>query len=100
MTGDGLIVVKGAGDMATGVAVRLHRAGLRVLMTEIAEPTVVRRSVAFAEAVFAGETVVEGIFGRRCDDRVTQALEWCFHGAAITHDDDDELMRIERARGT
>jgi xanthine dehydrogenase accessory factor len=59
--GDGLVVVKGAGDMATGVAVRLHRAGLRLLMTEIAAPTVVRRSVAFAEAVFAGETTVEDI---------------------------------------
>ena len=44
--GDGLCVIKGAGDLATGVAVRLHRAGLRVLMTEIAEPTVVGRSAA------------------------------------------------------
>jgi xanthine dehydrogenase accessory factor len=63
--GDGLCVIKGAGDLATGVAVRLHRAGLRVLMTEIAEPTVVRRTVAFAEAIFAGETSVEGIRGVR-----------------------------------
>lgn len=68
MTGDGLIVVKGAGDMATGVAVRLHRAGLRLLMTEIAAPTVVRRSVAFAEAVFAGETIVEDVRAQRCAD--------------------------------
>jgi xanthine dehydrogenase accessory factor len=63
--GEGLCVIKGAGDLATGVAVRLHRAGLRVLTTEIAEPTVVRRTVAFAEAVFAGETTVEGIRGVR-----------------------------------
>jgi xanthine dehydrogenase accessory factor len=68
MTGDGLIVVKGAGDMATGVAVRLYRAGLRLLMTEIAEPTVVRRSVAFAEAIYAGETSVEGVIARCCAD--------------------------------
>jgi xanthine dehydrogenase accessory factor len=66
VTGDGLIVVKGAGDMATGVALRLHRAGLRLLLTEIAAPTVVRRSVAFAEAVFAGETAVEDVRARRC----------------------------------
>jgi xanthine dehydrogenase accessory factor len=65
--GEGLCVIKGAGDLATGVAVRLHRAGLRVLMTEIAEPTVVRRTVAFAEAIFAGETLVEGIRGVRGD---------------------------------
>jgi xanthine dehydrogenase accessory factor len=68
VTGDGLIVVKGGGDMATGVALRLHRAGLRLLMTEIAAPTVVRRSVAFAEAVFAGETTVEDVRARRCAD--------------------------------
>jgi xanthine dehydrogenase accessory factor len=68
VTGDGLIVVKGAGDMATGVALRLHRAGLRLLMTEIPAPTVVRRSVAFAEAVFADETTVEDVRARRCAD--------------------------------
>jgi xanthine dehydrogenase accessory factor len=68
VNGDGLIVVKGAGDMATGVALRLHRAGLRLLMTEIAAPTVVRRSVAFAEAVFTGETTVEDVRARRCAD--------------------------------
>ncbi|HLI29357.1 MAG TPA: selenium-dependent molybdenum cofactor biosynthesis protein YqeB [Chloroflexota bacterium] len=65
MSSSGWIVVKGAGDLASGVAVRLWRAGLRLLMTEIPEPTVVRRTVAFAEAVFAGETRVEGIAARR-----------------------------------
>jgi xanthine dehydrogenase accessory factor len=68
VTGEGVIVIKGAGDMATGAALRLHRAGLRLMMTEIAAPTVVRRSVAFAEAVFAGETVVEDVRARRCAD--------------------------------
>src|SRR5581483_5586041 len=67
--GDGLTIIKGAGDLATGVAVRLYRAGLRLLMTEIAEPTVVRRTVAFAEAIFAGETTVEGIRAVRCADQ-------------------------------
>lgn len=68
MTGDGLIVIKGAGDLATGAAVRLYQAGLRLLMTEIPEPTVVRRTVAFAEAIYLGETRVEGILARRCAD--------------------------------
>jgi xanthine dehydrogenase accessory factor len=68
MTGDGLTVIKGAGDLATGAAVRLYQAGLRLLMTEIPEPTVVRRTVAFAEAVYTGETRVEGITARRCAD--------------------------------
>ncbi len=58
-----LVVVKGAGDLATGVACRLVRSGFPVVMTEIPSPTVVRRSVAFAQAVFDGETEVEGIRG-------------------------------------
>jgi len=46
-----LALVKGAGDLATGVALRLLRSGFGVAMTELARPTVVRRTVAFAEAV-------------------------------------------------
>jgi xanthine dehydrogenase accessory factor len=56
-------LVKGAGDLATGVALRLFRSGFAVVMTEIAQPTVVRRTVAFAEAVYEGRTVVEGVEG-------------------------------------
>lgn len=58
-------LVRGAGDLATGVAVRLLRAGFSVVMTEIAEPTAVRRTVAFAEAVYRGRLEVEGIEGVR-----------------------------------
>src|SRR5581483_12523610 len=54
MSGTDLVLIKGAGDLASGVAVRLWRAGLRVAMTEISAPTVVRRTVAFAEAAFTG----------------------------------------------
>ena len=54
-----LALVKGAGDLATGVSLRLHRAGFSVVMTEIALPTPVRRTVAFAEAVYDGSAVVE-----------------------------------------
>lgn len=56
-----LVVVKGAGDLASGVAYRLHQSGFTVVMTEIDQPTVVRRSVSFAQAVFDGTTVVEGV---------------------------------------
>jgi xanthine dehydrogenase accessory factor len=61
-------LVKGAGDLATGVALRLLRSGFAVVMTEIARPTVVRRTVAFAEAVYEGRTVVEGVEGIKVDD--------------------------------
>lgn len=55
------VLIKGAGDLATGVALRLKRSGFLIVMTEIALPTAVRRTVAFADAVYEGRAIVEGI---------------------------------------
>lgn len=59
------VVIKGAGDLATGVALRLWRSGFTVAMTELARPLAIRRAVALAEAVYTGVTVVEGQEARR-----------------------------------
>jgi xanthine dehydrogenase accessory factor len=59
-----LVAVKGAGDLASGVIHRLVRAGFAVMATELAQPTVVRRTVAFAEAVALGTITVEGVTAR------------------------------------
>lgn len=59
------VVVKGGGDLASGVAWRLWRCGFLVAVTEVERPTCIRRAVAFAEAVWAGETTVEGVKARR-----------------------------------
>ncbi|MEX2144261.1 MAG: selenium-dependent molybdenum cofactor biosynthesis protein YqeB, partial [Anaerolineales bacterium] len=59
------VVLRGGGDLATGVALRLHRASIRVLITELVKPLAVRRTVAFAEAIYAGEVEIEGITARR-----------------------------------
>lgn len=56
-----LILLKGAGDLGTGVAWRLHKAGFPIVITELAQPRVVRRTVAFATAVYEGEIAVEGV---------------------------------------
>ena len=56
-----LVAVRGAGDLATGVAYRLYKSGLDVIMTEIERPLVVRRAVSFAEAVYAKKVTIEGI---------------------------------------
>jgi len=61
------VLVKGAGDLGTGVAWRLHRTGFRVIVTELAQPLVVRRTVAFASAVYDGEITVEGATARRAE---------------------------------
>lgn len=56
-----IVAIRGAGDLATGVAYRLHMCGFRLIMLETARPTVIRRSVAFASAVFDGSIEVEGV---------------------------------------
>ena len=56
-----LAVIKGAGDIASGIALRLHRANFKVVMTEISNPTAIRRTVCFSEAVYKGETTVENV---------------------------------------
>jgi len=59
-----LIVLRGGGDLASGVALRLHRAGFKLAITELEKPVSVRRSVSFSEAVYEGEHTVEGTKGR------------------------------------
>jgi xanthine dehydrogenase accessory factor len=60
------VVIKGAGEMASGIAHRLFMANIRrIVMTEIAQPLTVRRTVAFSEAVYTGQTEVEGVVGER-----------------------------------
>ncbi|MFQ6077714.1 MAG: selenium-dependent molybdenum cofactor biosynthesis protein YqeB [Thermodesulfobacteriota bacterium] len=56
-----LILVRGAGEMATGVAHTLWQAHFRVWMTEIPQPIAVRREVSFCEAIYKGEKKVEGV---------------------------------------
>ena len=63
-----VILVRGAGDLASGVALRLHRAGFNVVMTELPAPLAVRRTVAYAEAIYERSTSVEGVSGRKVDD--------------------------------
>lgn len=74
-----LILIRGGGDLASGVALRLFKVGLRVVITEIEKPLAIRRLVSFAEAVYRGETTVEGVTAQRVNDptdtlRILQVL--------------------------
>ena len=71
-----LVLIKGAGDLGTGVAYRLHRVGFRVVVTELPQPTVIRRAVSLAEAVYEGEVAVESLRARLVQDvqQASQAL--------------------------
>ena len=63
-----LVLIRGAGDLASGIALRLWRCGISVVMTETAQPTTIRRTVAFSDAVPKGETRVEGVTARLAKD--------------------------------
>jgi xanthine dehydrogenase accessory factor len=63
-----IVLIKGAGDLATGVAARLYRCGYVVVMTEQPNPLMVRRTVSFGEAVYAGQVEVEGILAQHARD--------------------------------
>ncbi|MGE5838362.1 MAG: selenium-dependent molybdenum cofactor biosynthesis protein YqeB [Deltaproteobacteria bacterium] len=55
------VLVRGGGDLASGAAWRLYQSGFRVVITEIPEPLALRRKVSFCEAVYDGQSVVEGV---------------------------------------
>ena len=59
-----LVLLRGGGDLATGVALRLHRSGIKLVITELAQPLAVRRTVSFAEAIYEGHQTVEGVTAR------------------------------------
>ncbi len=63
-----LVLIKGAGDIASGVALRLYRCGFDVAMTDTQHPTAIRRTVCFSEAIRLGKTSVEGITAERAEN--------------------------------
>ncbi len=63
-----MVVIRGGGDLSTGVAARLHRSGFQVVVLEIEQPLAVRRLVALAEAVFAGTVRIDEFEGRLAQD--------------------------------
>jgi len=59
-----LIVIRGGGDLASGVALRLRRAGFQLVILELEKPLAVRRTVSFSEAVYEGMQTIEGTTAR------------------------------------
>lgn len=62
------VLLRGGGDLASGVVLRLVRCGFQVAVAELPEPLAVRRAVAFAEVVFRGEFKIEEVVGRRIEN--------------------------------
>ncbi len=93
---DLVIVVKGAGDLASGAIMRLHRAGFRVVATETAQPTTVRRTVAFSEAVYSGEVEVEGVRARGVASLSEVSKAWREDVIPVLVDPRSEIVKVLR----
>ena len=74
-----IVLIRGGGDLASGVAFRLYKAGFRIVITELPKPLTVRRLASFSEAIYSGEVTLEGITAKRVNEiddplRVLQLL--------------------------
>ncbi len=65
-----LTVIRGAGDIATGIALRLWRSGVQVVMTDLSNPTAIRRTVCFSQAIVLGRATVEDVTAVRAETAV------------------------------
>ncbi len=86
-----LVLIRGAGDLATGIALRLFRAGMQVVMTDLPQPTAIRRTVSFSQAIVLGETAVESITARKAE--ITDAANLLAKGVIPVLVDPDCLCR-------
>jgi xanthine dehydrogenase accessory factor len=89
---DILVVVRGGGDLGTGVAHRLHRAGFTVMVTELPQPLCVRRAVSFAEAVYSDRITVEGVTAHRADDPMLGMAYTVFDEIPVVVDQDGSVI--------
>ena len=71
-----LIIVRGAGDLATGTIHRLKKSGFRLLVLETDHPAAIRRQVALSEAVYSKSACVEGVEAVRVEDEKQMLDAW------------------------
>ena len=73
-----IVIVRGGGDLGTGVAYRLFKAGYKLVVLDIEEPSNIRRKVSFSEAIYSGELEVEGIKAvlAKSLDEIYQGLDY------------------------
>lgn len=86
-----LVVVKGAGDLASGIALRLYHSGFSVVMTDLPNPLAIRRTVSFCEAIRDGQMVVEDVTAKRATTR-TEVLEILNEGAIPVLPDPEAMI--------
>jgi xanthine dehydrogenase accessory factor len=88
------ILIRGGGEMASGIAHRLHQSRMKVLITEVATPTAVRRTLAFAEAVYLGSQTVENVRAVLIRDAGEVKLAWQHGHIPLLVDPDARIREL------
>jgi xanthine dehydrogenase accessory factor len=85
------VLIKGGGEMASGIAHRLSRCHFKVCITEMPQPRAVRREVSFSEAVYAREKTVEGLTAKlvHAHEEITKA--WNNHQVPVIVDPETKI---------
>jgi len=91
-----VVLIRGAGEMATGVAHRLWHARFRVCMTDLPKPLAIRREVSFCEAIHDGEKTVEGVTAKRVIDVDAVGHTWGEGKIPLLVDPEAAIKRVLR----
>ena len=88
-----VVLIRGAGEMASGVAHRLHQSHFKICMIEIPHPLAVRREVTFSEAIYGGEKEVEGVRAKLISKTEEMESVWKRNCIPILIDPDGKKTR-------
>ena len=89
-----LIIVRGAGDLATGTIHRLKKSGFHLLVLETDHPAAIRRQVALSEAVYSGSTCVENVEAVRIESVEQMRQVWEEGKVPVLVDPKGESIRL------
>jgi xanthine dehydrogenase accessory factor len=90
------VLVRGGGDLASGVIYRLAKVGFPIVVTELARPLVIRRAAAFASSIFEGQITVEGLTARRIENPAEIPAVWAAGEIPVLADEAGDSLGVLR----
>lgn len=91
-----VVIIRGGGDLASGTIHRLYRCGYRILVLECEKPTAIRRMVSFCEAVYDGQSSVEGVLCRKINSIEECEAVWAAGEIPLMVDTEGDILKKYR----
>ena len=91
-----VVIIRGGGDLASGTIHRLYRCGYRILVLECEKPTAIRRMVSFCEAVYDGQSSVEGVLCRKINSIGECEAVWAAGEIPLMVDTEGDILKKYR----